>query len=36
MKKDETELGLCGIRIDTETLTEFKTRELLGYREHLL
>jgi hypothetical protein len=31
MKKTETELGLCGVRIDTETLTEFKTGELLEY-----
>ena len=23
MKKDETDVGLCGIRIDTETFTEF-------------
>jgi hypothetical protein len=31
MKKAETELGVCGVRIDTETHTEFKTREFLGY-----
>jgi hypothetical protein len=29
--KDETESDLCVLLIDTETLTEFKIREHLGY-----
>ena len=35
MKKDGTKLGACGVRIDAETLKEFKIRKHLLYREHL-